>query len=150
MVKLWINKHKLYIEYEAHGYKTELDDIPELFDHIPDARKFKIRADNSRPETISYIKNKNFNIEACEKWPGSVEDGIAHLRGAYDKIVIHPRCVETIKEARLYSYKIDRLTDEVLPVIIDKHNHCIDAVRYALGPLIKKEPISAFDIMMKR
>jgi len=37
----------------------------------------------------------------------------------------------------LYSYKVDRLSGDVLPDIVDKHNHCIDAVRYALAPLIR-------------
>lgn len=139
LVKCWVFENRLYIEYEALGYHVELDDIPELFDHVPDARKYKIRADSSRPETISYVKGKGFNIDSCEKWPGSVEDGIAHLRGAYKEIIIHSRCVHTIKEATLYSYKIDRLTDEVTPDIIDKNNHCIDAIRYAVGPLIKRK-----------
>jgi len=41
---------------------------------------------------------------------------------------------------RLYSYKTDKRTGDVLPDIIDKHNHCIDAIGYALTPLIKKKP----------
>jgi phage terminase large subunit len=65
-----------------------------------------------------------------------VEDGIAHLR-SYEAIVVHPRCRETIQEARLYSYKVDRLTKDILPDIVDAHNHCIDAIRYAMAPLIK-------------
>jgi phage terminase large subunit len=31
----------------------------------------------------------------------------------------------------LYSYKTDPLTGEVLPVLEDKNNHVIDALRYA-------------------
>jgi phage terminase large subunit len=31
----------------------------------------------------------------------------------------------------MYSYKVDPLTDQVLPVLEDKHNHVIDALRYA-------------------
>ncbi|RKW25773.1 MAG: PBSX family phage terminase large subunit, partial [Kingella sp. (in: b-proteobacteria)] len=37
---------------------------------------------------------------------------------------------------RLYSYKTDRLSGDVLPVPMDAHNHCIDAIRYAIEPLI--------------
>ena len=72
-----------------------------------------------------------------EKWKGSVEDGIAHMR-SYREIVIHPRCRETINEARLYSYKVDRLTGDVLPEVVDANNHLMDAVRYAMGPLIQR------------
>jgi phage terminase large subunit len=65
------------------------------------------------------------------KAKGSVEDGIAFLR-SFKKIIVHERCKHTADEFKLYSYKRDRLTGEILPVLEDKHNHCIDALRYAL------------------
>jgi phage terminase large subunit len=73
---------------------------------------------------------------AATKGPGSVEDGVEHLR-SYERIVIHPRCVHAAEEARLWSWKVDPLTGDVLPVLIDKHDHCWDAARYALEPIIK-------------
>ena len=74
--------------------------------------------------------------EGAPKWQGSVDDGIRYLRSFRD-IVIHPRCKQTINEARLYSYKVDRLTGDVLPVLVDANNHYIDALRYAVSPMIK-------------
>ncbi|MDG6329805.1 terminase large subunit, partial [Glaesserella parasuis] len=56
---------------------------------------------------------------------------------SYKKIYIHPRCQQTLNEFRLYSYKTDRLSGDVLPTLVDAHNHYIDALRYALTPLIK-------------
>ena len=38
---------------------------------------------------------------------------------------------------RLYKYKVDQLSGDVLPIIVDKHNHCIDALRYSLDGYIK-------------
>jgi phage terminase large subunit len=70
------------------------------------------------------------------KWGGSVEDGIAHVR-QYERIVIHPRCIHAAEEARLYSYRVDRLSGDVRPEVLDEHNHIWDAVRYALQPLIR-------------
>lgn len=52
--------------------------------------------------------------------------------------MIHERCTKTLREARLYSYKVDRQTGDVLTDIVDKNNHYWDATRYALGPLIKR------------
>ena len=46
-------------------------------------------------------------------------------------IVVHPRCVHLIDELTLYSYKADPLTGAVLPVLDDRDNHVIDALRYA-------------------
>ena len=96
-----------------------------------------IRADSSRPETISYLRQHGLrNMRSVFKWQGSVEDGIAFLRG-FERIVIHPDCPKTREEARLWSYKVDAQTQEILAKVVDKHNHCWDAVRYALQPMIR-------------
>lgn len=137
-VKCWVHGRRLYVEHEAYKVGLEIDQTAELLkDRIPDIERYTIRADSARPETISYLKRHGLpRVEGVKKWPGSVEDGIAHLR-SYDEIIIHPRCKETIQETRLYSYKVDRLSKDILPEIVDAHNHTIDAIRYALAPLIK-------------
>jgi len=63
---------------------------------------------------------------------------------AFEEIVIHPSCSHTMEEFRLYSYKTDRLTGDVLPDIIDKANHCIDSIRYGIAPLIRSGGAGAF------
>ncbi|HEK2801299.1 TPA: phage terminase large subunit [Proteus mirabilis] len=138
LLRQFILNDCLYIEYEAYGIGVELDHMPAFYDKIPESRKWPIKADSARPETISYLKRQGFNISAAKKWQGSVEDGITHLRG-FKQIIIHPRCKETAKEARLYSYKTDRITGEVLPIIEDKNNHCWDAVRYGLDGYITQK-----------
>ncbi|EMG6526496.1 PBSX family phage terminase large subunit [Providencia rettgeri] len=143
LLRQFILNDCLYIEYEAYGVGVELDHMPAFYDKIPEARKWPIKADSARPETISYLKRQGFNISAAKKWQGSVEDGITHLRG-FKQIIIHPRCKETAKEARLYSYKTDRITGEVLPVILDANNHCWDAVRYGLDGYIVQKSKGAF------
>ena len=136
LLRMFILEQCLYIEYEAYGVGVELDHMPDFYDKIPEARKWPIKADSARPETISYLRRQGFKISAAKKWAGSVEDGITHLRG-FKKIIIHTRCKETAKEARLYSYKTDRNTGEVLPIVADKFNHCWDGVRYGLDGYIK-------------
>jgi len=141
LVQCWIAEKKLYIEAESYGVGLELDDTADRWTlDIPDCDRHVVRGDSARPESISYLKRHGVpRITGVKKWPGSVEDGIAHLR-SYEQIVIHPRCKHTIEEARLYSYKVDRLSGDVLPVVVDAHNHCIDGIRYALQPLIKQGP----------
>lgn len=138
LIKMWVGDNRLWIEHEAYGHGVELDEMPQFYDKIPEARKHIIRADSARPETISHLKRKGFRMEAAPKWQGSIEDGVAHMRGAYEEIVVHTRCTNTANECRLYSYKRDRLTGDVLPVIVDANNHAIDAIRYGLAPLIKR------------
>lgn len=140
-VRCYVDGRTLYVDQEAYGLGVEIDHLPALFDSIADARKHLTRADNARPETISYVQRNGFNIIAAEKWPGSVEDGVEFLR-SFEAVVIHPRCKHTAEEARLYSYKVDKLSGDVQPVIVDRHNHCMDAIRYALTPMIRGHRLS--------
>ena len=135
LIRMFMLENKLYIEYEAYGVGVELDEMPQFYDSIPEARRWPIKADSARPETISHIARKGFSIDAAAKWKGSVEDGIAYLKG-FEEIIIHERCKHTADEFRLYSYKVDKKTNEILPVIVDAHNHCIDAIRYGLDGYI--------------
>ncbi len=116
--------------------------FPGANDIGPGSRSWPIYADRSRPETISYMARQSFNISAADKWPGSLEDGVAHLKG-FVRIHIHERCKHMQQEARLYSYKVDRVTGVVLPIICDSWNHGWDAVRYGLNGYIQKRGVSA-------
>ena len=137
LVRCWIFEGRLYIEHEAYGVGVEVDELPALFDSVPGSRDHTIRADSARPETISYMRRQGFRMSPAKKGKGSVEDGVAHLR-SYERIVIHPRCRHAQEEARLWSWKVDKLSGDILPVLVDAHNHCWDAVRYALEPIIRK------------
>lgn len=137
LVRCFMLDKMLYVDYEAYGVGVEIDELPALYRSVPGADRWPIRADAARPETISYLAHRcGFRIEAAKKWQGSIEDGIAYLK-SFDKIVIHPRCKHTADEFRLYSYKVDRTTGDVLPIVLDKHNHIIDALRYSLDGYIK-------------
>lgn len=139
LVRLWTHDGRLYLEHEAGGVQLDTDATVRAFDEVPDARRYVIRADSARPETIAEMKKRGFRTEAAPKWSGSVQDGIQHLR-SYTDIVIHPRCKRAIEEARLWRYKTDPRTEEVLPHLVAGNDHIWDAVRYALAPLIKKGP----------
>lgn len=136
-------KRRLYITHAEYGYKVEIDDMPDMYDRVPDARNWPIGADAARPETISYLRRKGFNIYAAEKWQGSVEDGITHLKG-FHEIIVHPRCEPFIPECRLYRYKTDpkQLDDrgqpKVLPIIVDAYNHGWDGIRYGFDGYIMR------------
>ena len=135
-VRLWIHNGRLFVEYDASKRGLELDDTVEyLNQEIPGISKYRIIADNARPESISHCKRHGMPaIEGAVKGKGSVEDGIEFIRN-FKEVVIHERCQETQREFRLYSYKVDKLSGDVLPEIVDAFNHVIDAIRYALEPV---------------
>lgn len=130
LVRCHIIGRTLYIDYEAYRIGCEILDTPDLFMTVPESEKWPLVADSARPETISHMMKHGFpKIMPAVKGPRSVEEGIEWLK-SYD-IVVHPRCTHTIDELTLYSYKTDPATGAILPVLEDKKNHVIDALRYA-------------------
>jgi len=130
LVRCHIIGRTLYIDFEAYRVGCEIMDTPDLFMTVPESEKWPIVADSARPETISFMQKHGFpKIMTAVKGPKSVEEGVEWLK-SYD-VVVHPRCVHTIDELTLYSYKTDPLTGKILPILEDKKNHVIDALRYA-------------------
>jgi phage terminase large subunit len=126
LIRCSIDGNNLYIDYEAYRVGCEIINLPELFMSVPDAEKWPITADSARPETISHMQKNGFpKIRSAVKGPKSIEDGIEWLK-SFD-IIVHPRCVHTIDELTYYSYKEDKLTGDILPLLEDKDNHVIDA-----------------------
>jgi len=131
LIRCYVDGRRLYVDHEAYMVGCEIDMLPDLFARVPESDKWFITADSSRPETISYMRKHGFpRINPAVKGAKSVEEGIEFLK-AFD-IVVHPRCTHLIDELTLYRYKVDPKTEEVLPVLEDKDNHVIDALRYAL------------------
>lgn len=124
VLRCWIDGTRIYVDYEAWGVGIEINDLPAMFLTVPDAEKFWLTADSSRPETISYLRKHGFpRIAPALKGARSVEEGVQFLK-SYD-IIVHPRCQHLIDELTHYSFKVDKLTGQVLGVLEDKNNHCI-------------------------
>lgn len=134
----------LYISHELYGTGIELDELPNaLRSALPDVESYAIKADCAQPAMISDLARNGFACSGAEKWQGCVEDGITTIR-KFRAIVVHPRCVKTMREFRLYSWKVDKKQlDEkgrpmVLPIIVDKNNHAMDGMRYGLDGYIQR------------
>ena len=130
VIRSFIVGNTLYIDYESWKVGCDIEDTPALYDEVPGTAIYPIYADNSRPETISYMQSRRYNVIGEEKWTGCIEEEISYLR-SFSKIIIHPRCIHTIEEFGLYQYKVDHQTNEILREPLDKFNHCIDALRYS-------------------
>lgn len=135
----YVHDNRLYISHEAVKVGLEIDDTLRFIEErLPDLRKHTIYADNARPESISLIKRQGLSIKPVSKGKGSIEDGIAYIR-SFDQVIIHERCTHTANEFLKYSYKEDPRSGDITNTIIDKHNHCIDALRYALERSMKRK-----------
>lgn len=150
MIRAWIKGEDLYIDYEAGGTGIELDQVAALaIKEIPDFERYEARADSAQPSMITHVRGKGLSLlRSASKGPGSVEDGIQFIR-QFNRVYIHPRCKRTLEEFQLYSWKVDRnridpetgqpyITDQP----VDAYNHWIDALRYALEPIMKRSTFS--------
>jgi phage terminase large subunit len=130
LIRCSIDAKRLYVDHEAYMIGCEIVNLPELFQRVPESNKWFITADSARPETISHMQKHGYpKINPAIKGARSLEEGVSFLQ-SFD-IVVHPRCTHLIDELTMYKYKTDPLTGKVIPQLEDKHNHCIDALRYA-------------------
>ena len=147
LTKVWIHDRRLYIQKEVDAIKVDIDKLPQvLLKGDPECNKYAIRADNARPESISYVKQHGFpQMVPCTKGKGSIEEGITFIR-SFEEIIIDPSCTKTIEESKLYKYKTDKLTGEVLPEIVSGFDHSWDSIRYSLEPIMKNKQSRQFDM----
>ena len=141
----FIKDDVLFIDRETGGVGIEITDTPRVLDAIPTFAKWDSIADSARPELISYLQHNGFpRMKASRKGKGSIEDGIAKIRG-FKEVVIHERCPETLQEFKLYSYKRNSTSGDITPVPEDKNNHYIDSLRYALENLNRNTNVTTVD-----
>lgn len=130
LIKLYVieDQRLIYIAQEAFGM-VSLRDLPDMLREVTEVDQYPIVADSARPETIDYLNGEGLTVVSARKGKGSIKAGISWLQGY--EIVIHPQCVNMEREARLYSWQVDRFTNKVLGTPSDDNNHGWDAVRYA-------------------
>lgn len=150
LVRCYIDDGCLWIDQEVFAVGVDIDATPNMFRLVPESEKWVITADNARPETISYMVRHGFpKMRGAKKGKNSIEDGISFLR-SFKEIVIHERCKHTLDEFKLYSYKTDKLTGDILPLIEDKHNHIIDALRYAVEAIMRRNKMPQITAAVRR
>jgi len=91
-----------------------------------------IIADGAEDRLIDDIRDAGFNIYEAAKGPGSIRAGIKKMLNY--RIIVDPGSDNTKSELNNYAWH-----DKKSQTPIDKHNHIIDAVRYALERLSEGE-----------
>ena len=89
----------------------------------------RIICDSAEPKSIQELRNHGVNSVGAMKGKDSVKFGIDWLK--QQTIVVDKSCVNLQNELSQYHWKKDAGGNS-LPVPVDKNNHLIDALRYAL------------------
>jgi len=97
-----------------------------------------IICDSAEQKSIADLKRLGLTkIKPARKGKGSINAGIDLVNSF--KIHVHPNCVNAINELGIYAYNKDKRTNEYTNKPMDKNNHLMDALRYALEELLGKQ-----------
>lgn len=128
LVKVEIVGDKIYVDEMLYKSRLSVDEIVKYMTDIK--RNETIVADNAEPQIIQYIFKKGYNIKPTVKGKNSIMEGIK-LISDY-KICVTKRSLHLIEELRNYCYETD-LNGNYLDKPVDKFNHALDALRYAIS-----------------
>lgn len=118
-----VNK-KIYLKLLMYQTGLTTTEIYQLNKHYADDKL--IVADCAEPRLINELRAKGLNILEAVKGQGSVTHGITILQD-YD-LIVDEDSVDLIKELNNYCW-----LEKKSKTPIDKHNHALDAIRYAVG-----------------
>jgi len=128
LIEIIINNKKLYCK--EHLYKTGLLNT-ELYLIIKDivGQDNYVVADTNEPKSIIELQQMGLPIIEAVKGPDSRRHGIAKI--LQYELFIHKDSLNLRDEILNCRYMIDR-NGNTLNVPVDKKDHCIDPIRYAL------------------
>lgn len=129
LVQVSVDKEarKVYVR-EVFG-KTNLSTSNIILRNKKEAGNSLIICDNSEPRLISEMRKSGLNIKPTIKKSGSILSGIALMQDY--TIIVDPKSTGVIREINNYVWH------ERNQKPIDKWNHYIDAIRYALMYLLQ-------------
>ena len=132
------NKSIIYVINEFYELELTNDEISKRVKEY--ARTDVVICDSAEPKSIRELQLLGVRALSAKKGKGSVNFGIDWLRR--QQIIIHPNCINFKREIELYRYKErDGIS---IPVPLDKDNHLIDALRYALEEKMSNEDAILF------
>jgi len=121
-----IKAKELYL-FDEHYQKGMLNnEIADMLKYKGYAKE-RIVADSAEPKSIDEIKSYGIDrIVGARKGKDSIMNGIQFLRQF--KIIVHPRCTNTVLE--LNNYAFESKDGQLMNSPIDAYNHIIDPMRY--------------------
>lgn len=118
-----MSNEAIYKEVAAAGYAKE-----------------RITADSAEPKSIDRLRELGlYNINPARKGRDSIRAGIDFIQDF--KIYVHPKCVNFMTEISNYTWGEDKFGQK-LNKPVDDFNHLLDAMRYALEPLMRGKSYS--------
>lgn len=141
LVQLIIDKKEKTIYVYNELYRTGMTN----WDIAEELKKRELEgdiiiADSSEPKSIAELKRLGIRkIRGAKKGKDSINNGIDKIRQFH--IVIHPSCSNFIMEIGNYAWDKDKEGNSINKPI-DRNNHLMDALRYAMEQVDKPKTFS--------
>ena len=140
--------NNLYIFDELYGTDRDTEEWIAEANKRGLNKRLRMICDSAEPDRIKTWKKAGYKAEGVKKFSGSVGVQIDRLM-RYDKIYINSKCVNTIKEAKHWRWREDRmgnLMDEPVTVFDD----AMASLRYATQLFYEHQPTLYKGITQKR
>lgn len=128
LVRVGFKDGELWLDEEEYSTGLLASDIARLLGKLGLTSQDEVIADN-KPETIFELRRAGYNVKAAYKPAGSIVAGIDSMKRY--RLNVTKRSLSLIRELRNYMWKLDS-SGKALNEPVDKFNHAIDAVRYAV------------------
>ena len=116
----------IYIYDELYEKAATNDVLATLIE--PLVGNYPVKCDSAEAKSIYELKQHGIRAIGAKKGKDSVWHGIQWLK--QQTIIIDSRCINTRNEFQQYQWAKDKHGDST-NIPVDKHNHIIDALRYA-------------------
>ena len=132
-VQVWQWENYLFVDKEIyHEGPLEVQNIGAWLEQLAPLGA-TIISDTQTP--IGNYQGIQAGFQVMHALKGAIYEGINWMK-QYD-IVVSSKCAETIREFQTWKYETDPRTDAVLKhKFADGDDHCLDAIRYAIEPLM--------------
>lgn len=125
ILEIWYKDNTVWITNEFYKSNiTTQDVIQVLQDFIKDKNDI-LFADNAEPDRINELRRAGYKAVGVKF---NILESIRVIQQM--KLIIHPRCVNLIKEITTYSWK--KTTNGFEDIPVEVNNHTIDALRYGV------------------
>lgn len=133
-----VRRKKIWICNDIQGQELSNEESADLI--RPLVERELVTCDSAEPKSVAdYQRKYKINAKGAKKGKGSLEHGIKWLQSM--EIIVHPSCQNIRNELSVYKWKEDK-SGNALPIPVDRDNHSIDALRYALEDVMTERKIT--------
>lgn len=136
------NTNRIYVTSCFYRSGLQLDTVAQEMEKMI-GKRAKCFMDSAEPRSIDYFRLRGFNTRPCIKGQNSVNARITFLQN--QEIIVHPRCLDLIRELENFSYVKDKHTDKYTENTTHEYSHAIDALGYAYSDIYTNNKLKTLD-----